>query len=133
MAKCKQIAIPENIREQADQLVARFNKRAIKDQKYSYVARYRGVYLYLDRHIDGQVEPICRLKYRGALDKWDFAIYKYSREKYDPDEWFFPGAKHVDGTIEGAMKAGLEAYPLSDYKGTGPLKDVLAFLMGQRH
>ncbi len=133
MRKRKPISIPEHIRQQADQIVAEFNKRDIKDKKYSYVTRYSGVYLYLDRNVDGQVEPICRLKYRGKLDKWDFAIYKYSRETYDPDESFFPGAGHVDGTIEGAMKAGLEAYPLSDYKGTGPLKDLLAFLTGRSH
>ena len=30
---------------------------------------------------------------------------------YDAEEWFFPGEEHIDGTIEGAMKAGLEAYP----------------------
>jgi hypothetical protein len=44
------------------------------------------------------------------MDKWEFAIFKYSAETYDPGEWFFPGSQHVDGTIEGAMKAGLEAY-----------------------
>ncbi len=26
-------------------------------------------------------------------------------------EWLFPGFNHVDGTVEGAMKAGMEAYP----------------------
>jgi len=41
----------------------------------------------------------------------DFALYKYNDERYDPDEWFFPGAEDVDGTIEGAMRAGLKAYP----------------------
>jgi hypothetical protein len=45
------------------------------------------------------------------MDTWEFAIYKYSDERYDPDEWMFPGAGDVDGTIEGAMKAVLEAYP----------------------
>ena len=45
------------------------------------------------------------------MQKWSFAIYKYSDEQYDEEEWFFPGSEHVDGTIEGAMKAGLEAYP----------------------
>ncbi len=30
---------------------------------------------------------------------------------YDPDEWFFPGSESVDGTVAGAMKAGLAAYP----------------------
>ena len=45
------------------------------------------------------------------MDGWEFAIYKHSSERYDPDEWFFPGAGNVDGTVEGAMEAGLEAYP----------------------
>jgi hypothetical protein len=26
--------------------------------------------------------------------------------------WMFPGGEHVDGTVEGAMRAGLEAYPV---------------------
>jgi hypothetical protein len=51
------------------------------------------------------------LEYTGDIKKWDFAIFKYSDERYDPEEWFFPGAGHIDGTIEGAMRAGLEAYP----------------------
>jgi hypothetical protein len=45
------------------------------------------------------------------MQKWSFAIYKYSDELYDEEEWFFPGAEHINGTIEGAMQAGLEAYP----------------------
>jgi hypothetical protein len=42
--------------------------------------------------------------------KWEFAIFKYSDERYDPDEWMFPGGEELDGTIEGAMRAGLKAY-----------------------
>lgn len=49
--------------------------------------------------------------YTGAMDGWEFAIFKYSDERYDPDEWFIPGSEHIDGTVEGAMRAGLEAYP----------------------
>ena len=45
------------------------------------------------------------------MEKWSFAIYKYSDERYDAEEWFFPGVGHINGTLEGAMKAGLEAYP----------------------
>jgi hypothetical protein len=56
-------------------------------------------------------------KFAGSLgmkkmDNWDFAIYRHSRNLYDSDEWMFPGAGHVNGTIEGAMKAGMEAYPM---------------------
>jgi hypothetical protein len=46
------------------------------------------------------------------MDNWDFAIYKYSDNRYDPEEWFFPGEQFVDGTVTGAMKAGMIAYPL---------------------
>ena len=76
-----------------------------------YTVRYRGKYLYLDRHTPFKSGPICRLTYTDDIENWDFAIYKYSSERYDPDEWFFPGDSYVDGTIEGAMRAGLEAYP----------------------
>ncbi len=52
-----------------------------------------------------------RLEYTGNTDHWGLAIFKYRDERYDAEEWFFPGAGYVDGTLEGAMKAGLEAYP----------------------
>ena len=48
----------------------------------------------------------------GKMDNREFAIFKWSSERYDPEEWFFPGSEYVDGTIEGAMKAGIEAYPV---------------------
>ncbi|MGB0930621.1 MAG: hypothetical protein ACPGVB_07590 [Chitinophagales bacterium] len=49
-----------------------------------------------------------RLGYNGKMDNWDFAVFKYSREFYDPDEWMFPGSGELDGTIEGALRAGEE-------------------------
>jgi hypothetical protein len=44
------------------------------------------------------------------MDNWKFSIYKFSSGSYDSEEWLFPGSGSVDGTVEGAMKAGLEAY-----------------------
>jgi hypothetical protein len=78
-----------------------------------YVPRFRGAYLYLDR-IDYYERPskICRLEWTGTIDKWEFAVYKYSENHYDPNEWMFPGFGEVDGTISGAMKAGNRAYPI---------------------
>ena len=67
---------------------------------------------FLDRYDYGNPGPICRLTYTGKMNKWEFAIFKWSSETYDPDEFFFPGAELVDGTIVGAMLAGLEAYPV---------------------
>jgi len=46
------------------------------------------------------------------MNEWGFAIFKWSSERYDNDECMFPGSEHVDGTIEGAMLAGLHAYPV---------------------
>ena len=104
-------AIPKEIKEQVQAIVARFNAQVIQDSHRFYIPRYRKQYLYLDRSDFGTIGPICRLRFNGKIDDWGFAIYKYSSERYDPDEWFFPGQDLVDGTIEGAMKAGLEAYP----------------------
>ena len=100
--------IPKDVKEQIENIMRQFNKKA----DCSYVARYRGTYLYLDRkNYFGEATPICRLQYSGDMNDWEFAVFKYSSERYDPDEWMFPGMEHVDGTIEGAMKAGLQAYP----------------------
>ncbi len=103
--------IPEEIKKQADEIVENFNRKVVKDADHFYATRYKGSYLYLDRSNYGIVSQICRLKYTGKMDNWEFAIFKYSDGRCDPEEWFFPGAGRVDGTIEGAMKAGLEAYP----------------------
>jgi hypothetical protein len=130
MSKQRGNPIPSAIREQVNQIVAHFNQSVIKNAECFYVPRYSGNYLYLDRHNYGPVGQICRLKYQGQIDNWEFAIYRYSKERYDPEEWFFPGSGHVDGTVEGAMKAGLEAYPLSDYNNTSTLGRVLSFLLG---
>lgn len=46
------------------------------------------------------------------MKNWDFAIYRYSTETYDDCDIFFPGDEYIDGTIEGAMKAGSETYPI---------------------
>ena len=103
--------IPEEVKKQVEEIVDRFNRSVLSDSNCRYVTRYRGKYLYLNRVDYGKRGPICRLEYTGSMDEWDFAIYKYSDERYDPDEWMFPGAEFIDGTVEGAMRAGLGAYP----------------------
>ena len=100
------------IKLQADAVVARFNVEQLPGQPWAhYVTNYRGAHLYLGHEHGGRFGPICRLTYTGDMNRWDFAIYKYSDEAYDPEEWMFDGAEEVDGTIEGAMRAGLKAYP----------------------
>lgn len=127
--------IPDKIREEMIARVEAFNQanvRPVGDSPFiqllqklglrrltadlppagSYIPRFRGAFLYLDRiSWNGRPFEVCRLKWTGDMENWGFAIFRHSRDFYDPDEWLFPGAGHVDGTVEGAMRAGIEAYP----------------------
>jgi len=103
-------AIPEEVKQQAAQIIERFNRKELARTGSHYSPRWQGAFLYLDRMDFGTACPICRLKYIGDMRQWQFAIFKYSSERYDPNERWFPGAGCIDGTIEGAMKAGMEAY-----------------------
>jgi hypothetical protein len=105
--------IPGVVREQIQQRVERFNREVIQDVDLGYVPRFRGSFIYLDRKEWGGLSRIGRLTYDGDVDDCEFAIFKYSSERYDPDEWMFPGFEELDGTVEGAMRAGLMAYPNS--------------------
>ncbi|MFQ5745494.1 MAG: hypothetical protein ACE5HV_18230 [Acidobacteriota bacterium] len=51
--------------------------------------------------------PLCRLGYRGALETWDFAIYKYSSQSYSTQEWF-PSR----GTVADLVGMAMNAYNL---------------------
>jgi hypothetical protein len=104
-------SIPEDIKQQAIAIVEKFNRTTMHAPRDYYAVRFRGRFAYLDRCQGGQVGPRCRLEYGGGIAKWDFAIYKYSRNDYDPHEFMFPGSEHTDGTVEGALKAVQKAYP----------------------
>jgi len=104
-------SIPKDVKEKVKDVIEAFNRKTLQRDDCYYQERFKGKYLYLDRCDYGNMGPICRLTYTGNMYKWEFAIFKWSREKYDPDEWMFPGSGFLDGTIKGAMKAGLEAYP----------------------
>ena len=98
--------ISDEIRETVIKSVEHFNKNEL--QKYqSFKADFKGKFIYLK--LNG--EPRSRLEYTGDLHNLKFAIYKYSSSSYDSEEYFFPGSGYVNGTIQGALKASLEAYP----------------------
>jgi len=106
----KKAAIPLEIRAEVERIVEEFNERVLKRQGRYYVTRYKGRFLYLDRSDYGRIGPVCRLEYTGNMKNWNFAIFRFSSGTYDTDTWFFPGFQFVDGTVNGAMKAGIEAY-----------------------
>jgi len=112
-------SIPIEVQAEAQKLIDEFNREYFSDKEFKefgivgYSARFKGKYLYLDRDdLGGEPSPICRLKWNGKMDDWGFAVYKYSDNRYDPEEWFFPGQEFVDGTVTGAMKAGMKAYDI---------------------
>ncbi len=99
--------IPNNLKPEIERKINAFNAK----HGCKYAAHYRGKFLYLDRDDSFEkLSPICRFAFTDDMEKWEFAIYKYSSQNYDSEEWLFPGEQHVDGTLEGAMMAGLEAY-----------------------
>ena len=115
--------IPLEVHDEVQKIIDDFNKKHFKISpmmraffgnkvKPGYSARFKGKYLYLDRTDHVKPSPVCRLAWNGQMDNWDFAIYKYSDNCYGAEEWFFPGANEVDGTVTGAMKAGMTAYPI---------------------
>jgi hypothetical protein len=104
-------SVPKSVQQRVEEAVERFNREVLARGGVRYVPRFKGPFLYLDREDFGTAEPICRLKYTGSFKDWEFAIFKYSSMTYDRHDWFFPGSEFVDGTIKGAMKAGMEAYP----------------------
>ncbi len=104
----KKPAITDAIREQMTLRIKTFNEK----QKCCYISSFKGRFMYLEQWKPGSKNPVCRLKFNGKIDDWEFAIFKWSNETYDSKEMFFPGAECVNGSVEGAMKAGLLAYPV---------------------
>ncbi len=103
-------SIPKKVKEEVVELIKQFNQKELVNSDKAYTARFKGKFLFLDRNDYGNTGLICRLEYTGRINQWEFAIYKYSRGDYSPDECFFPGEDHIDGSIQGAMLCGLEAY-----------------------
>ena len=102
--------ITNEIKQEVQEITDAFNKK----NKSTFMVRYRKNFLYIDkvdkRWFRETITHVGRLEFDGDMEGWDFAVYKYSSERYDPEEFFFPGNSELDGTIEGALRASLELY-----------------------
>ena len=103
--------VPDDVKTQATEIVRRFSEQYSLRGDCYYSVRFRGKHAFVDRSDNGRIRPICRLTYTGEMDGWEFVLYKWSSGRYDRRVTEFPGAELLDGTVEGAMRAGLEAYP----------------------
>jgi hypothetical protein len=104
--------IPAIVQDEIHEQIDSFNKKHLARKSCKYVTDIKGKFIYLMYLRPGEApERVSRLTYNGDLKNMSFAIFKYSSETYSSSE-MFPGDGHVNGTLEGAMKAGLEAYPI---------------------
>lgn len=92
----KRNAIPPVAREHLRRELLSF-----KEPRLEASVRGRFCYVYYDGG------PLCRLGYRGELEEWDFAIYKYSTRSYGELEL----APAFD-TVRECVSCALHAYNL---------------------
>jgi len=106
------IKISEQIREKVEKIVSEFNETTLKKEGCKFQTQYNGnyVYLLLDEGFEN-LTPMFRLKFAGNMNNWEFAIFRWSSEKYSTDYFFMPGSEFIDGTVQGAMQAAIKAYP----------------------
>jgi hypothetical protein len=69
--------------------------------------RFRGEYAYIDANEDGDLWPLCRLRYTGDPDHWGFAIHLASRDGYEDS--VLPHGQPV-GTPEQALDCACGLY-----------------------
>lgn len=120
--------IPINIQAEIQNRIDAICEKEFPNCPCRHIADIRGKFIYVKRlFANGSVEQLCRLTYEDDLEDLEFAIFKFSTEKYSADEFFFPGVELVDGTVEGAIRAGMEAYPVSEERES-MLEQVKAFI-----
>lgn len=129
MAK-KSPAIPQEVQDAALASLAAFNR----SNQVEFVLVFRGRFAYLSRignvrkggfltkiwndTVKFSTESAAIETKIGRLEwtdeNWEFAPYLYSREAYDlrPGAYLYmPGGEFLNGTIEGALRAGMHLYP----------------------
>jgi hypothetical protein len=70
--------------------------------------RFRGQFGYVDARLsDGEVVPLCRLRYGGSASRWGFALYRASHDDYE--DTFLPGGD-TSGSPEQALDCACGLY-----------------------
>lgn len=75
--------IPESTRSSLEQRL-REHQRQRWPQLADIQVRFRTSFAYVDGRLpDGEVLPLCRLRYGGSASFWGFAIYLASGDRYE--------------------------------------------------
>jgi hypothetical protein len=76
-------AIPESTKVSLQQRLSE-HARTHWPQLAGVKVRYRGTFAYVSGQLhDGEVLPLCRLRYGGSAARWGFAIYLASKDGYE--------------------------------------------------
>lgn len=71
------------------------------------VTRYRAGFAYIDAIVDDEQIKLCRLRYAGYANQWNFAIYRASHDDYE--NAFLPTG-HMGGSAEDALDTAAFLY-----------------------
>lgn len=100
-------SVPEPIKTSLTQEL-QAHARAHWPQLADLPVRFRGQFAYLDAELaDGDVLPLCRLRYLGSTDVWGFGLYLASSEKYE-DQTLPTGS--FTGTATDALDCACSLY-----------------------
>jgi hypothetical protein len=117
-------SVPKPAQETLRARLERHVRAHWKDQCREVVVRFRGAFAYVDAfplepqfifgvtpeeraQIEATPTHLCRLGYLGSPNRWEFAFFKYSNEKYEPS--FLPTGAFV-GTPEEAFDCAAQVY-----------------------
>jgi hypothetical protein len=123
--------IPERVRQRTEERLRRYAEQHLAGRYTRLDIRFRGQFCYIDAYQEPEVMPgwpppdwpetreemterlrnapthLCRLRYFGDENKWGFAFYTYSNEKYELS--IFPNGDFF-GTPEEAFTTSAEVY-----------------------
>ena len=123
--------IPEDVQQRTEQRIRRYAEKHFKGKYTRLAIRFRGQFSYIDAYTEPCVPPgwppkgchetrkqllerlrntachLCRLRYFGDEERWGFAFFAYSSEKYELS--ILPSGEFY-GTPEEAMAAAGGAY-----------------------
>lgn len=76
--------------------------------------RFRVPFAYVDAVLEGEVLPLCRLRYTGSAEEWGFAPYLASKNGYEtsvlPDGSFTGPPEHALDTACGLHLGDMSAW-----------------------
>lgn len=131
---CGGVRIPDAVKRRTEQRICRYAEEHFSGCYTRLEIRFRGQFCYIDAYTEP--EPLgpnwpppdwpetreehlerlrntpvhlCRLRYFGSEQRWGFAFYTYSNERYELS--VFPSGE-FHGTPEEAFRVSAEAYLL---------------------